>query len=386
MSLQGTIDTMSVAELMGWIAGRKHSGILEFKRAAIAKKVDIDSGKVVNATSNDAREYFGQFLINFGLITEDQLQKAFETQKETGVLLGKILVMTGLVTEEQVLKMLEMKIRETFLDLYLWDEGAFDFQDGPLPDEASDVSVTLDLVQLNTEGVNRQAMQKEIRKAIPDNSCTFWCIEKTGRSRPDKRSSAGVMLDLARQGLSAEDIILRFHSMDFPILHTLHDLVRRGWLAVSRPADQPQPTSEMEDTEVDVTGEAHQEDATGVDLYLLATRKAVRQRKFEQAIEILKKGLAEYPNHSGLIEMFGTAERGLVDLLRSDLLADAKIPFLTRKDAVSGKKWTPAQRYILSRIDGQRHLRSIIMVSPLKEVDALRTFKALLKAGTVGLK
>ena len=85
MSLSGTLDTMPVHELTDWMSKKKSTGILTLKRAGVTKTMTIESGQVINAASTDAREYLGQFLINFGVVTEDQLQKAFETQLETKV-------------------------------------------------------------------------------------------------------------------------------------------------------------------------------------------------------------------------------------------------------------------------------------------------------------
>ena len=88
-----------------------------------------------------------------------------------------------------------------------------------------------------------------------------------------------------------------------------------------------------------------------------------------------------------LCEALEIAESGLVDALRNEMLTDKCVPYLLRDDLLAiSSKWTPAQRYILSRIDGQRNLRSIIMVSPLKEVEALKTFRSLIKAGYVALR
>jgi hypothetical protein len=373
---------MSVDELLGWIAGRGHTGILTIKRGPVAKTLNIESGGVVNAASTDPREYFGQFLINFGLITEDQLQKAFETQQETRVLLGKILVMTGLVTEDQVLKMLELKIRETVLDTYLWSQGAFEFQDGLLNDDPSEVHVAVELAKLSREGLSRRDRTQRIRQVIADNRCTFEA--KTGDQIVDPRGSAKVILDLAKQGFSAADIILRLHSLDYPILSNLYDLVQRGLLTVKPPSAGSQ--QDLPVIEVDLSDML--EDSTlGPDQYLLEAQGAMQRRDFEQSLAILRKGLGEHPYDPDLTDAQELAERGLVEQLRAELLTDNKIPTLVEQDAaLMSDRWTPAQRYILSRIDGKRRLRSIIMVSPLKEVDALRTVLALIRAKVVGMK
>jgi len=391
VGLQGTFDTMSVAELIRWLSDKQATGILSFRRAGIDKRVTIEQGKVTNAASTDPREYFGQFLINFGLVTEDQLQKAFETQLETKVLIGKILVMTGVVNEEQVLRMLDLKIRETFLDVFLWEQGMFEFQDGMVPDDPSVVHVSVELARLLKEGQSRKKTYLEIRKVIPDNSSCFEFNEQKTPADLDPRSADGVMLDMARQGVAVTDIILRFHSLDFPILKNLYDLVQKGWLSVISKTTRATKSEDngLPELEVVELEPSDSEEDSGVepDNFLLKAEKAMKGRDYDRAISILKSGLAEHPYDPDLCEALELAEKGLTDNLKSEMLSDKRIPYLLRDDILQiSSRWTPAQRYILSRIDGHRTLRSIIMVSPLKEVEALKTFHGLIKANLVGLR
>lgn len=345
-------------------------------------------GKVFNAGSTDPREYFGQFLINFGLITEDQLQKAFETQQATKVLLGKILVMTGLVTEEQVSKMLDLKIRETILDIYLWEDGTFEFHDGLLPEESSVVHVHVDLRDINKEGMNRIKEFKSLRAAIPDNRCTFNYLEQLDKPRPDKHSSTGIIIDMAKRGYTVDDIILRFHSVDYPILHSIYELVQQGWLEVIAPAPEAISHSDMPVIEVDIDDILDSELPPEPDHYLIQAQSALQQKDFERATAILNKGLSEHPYDPDLTDAIEIAEGALTDQLRLELLGENKIPVLAKNDSaiLTSDEWSPAQRYLLSRIDGRRHIKSIVMVSPLKEVDALMTFKNLLRKGVIILK
>ncbi len=91
MGLWGTLDAMPISELMQWLAKVNRSGTLIVEYSGVTKSIILESGMVVKVASTDPREYLGQLLVNFGLITEEQLQKAFVTQQETKVLLGKIL-------------------------------------------------------------------------------------------------------------------------------------------------------------------------------------------------------------------------------------------------------------------------------------------------------
>ncbi|MBN2495118.1 MAG: DUF4388 domain-containing protein [Deltaproteobacteria bacterium] len=416
MSLQGTLDTMPIVDLLLWMTKRNQTGILKFKRPSVTKSLTIEAGKVINAASTDPREYFGQFLINFGLLDEDQLQKAFETQQETRVLLGRILVMTGLLTEQQVHQVLELKIRETFLDTFLWDDGVFEFHDGLVPDEPSVVHVALDLFQLYNEGVARRNDFARIRQIIPDKRCTFSVHDQAITTPPEPGSPTGVMLGLARMGLSAADIILRFHSLDYPILRSLSDMCQSGWLEVHMPSAEPAAVDVLSDLEVDVdlggvdaaaqpepapaqaqsarvelrlrskpAPAAEAETGTASDRYLLDAQASMQGQDFARAVRTLKAGLQEHPYDPELCEALETAEHGLTRVLRKQILSAGRVPRLLRPEYRDSADLTPNQRYLLSRIDGQRDLRSIIMVSPIKELDVLLTVQSLVKAGILGM-
>ncbi len=415
MGLKGTLETMPVVDLLLWMSKRSQTGILKFRRGQIDKTLTLEDGRVINASSNDPREYFGQFLINFGLITEDQLQKAFETQQETRVLLGRILVMTGLVTEDQIHHMLELKIRETLLDVFLWNAGAFEFLDGVTPDDPSVVHVAVDMLDLYQEGVARRNDMLRIRNLLPDNDCRFEVVDSETTRAADPGSTEGAILAMCRQGMSVSDIILSFHSMDYPMLRALHDMVENGWMQViptsaqapaptqgpvsaepvpvepvpvepvpEKPAPGPISLLDIQVEELEPSPEPMEE---GADSFLLQAQGHIQQKRFDQAVDTLNTGLGNHPFDHELVEALATAERALADKLRSQLLVNEQIPYLLAEDLSQiSESLTAPQRYVLSRVDGERSLRSIIMVSPLREVDALRTFRTLVDQGIIGLR
>src|SRR5262249_26291991 len=132
----------------------------------IRKEFTLQNGACVRASSNDPREYFGQFLIHFGLITEDQLQRAFETQRETKVLLGRILVMIGIVPEQHVTQSLEVQISETLLDPFRWKVGRVHFDNTLNEDTRPEITVSVPLVDIHAEGMRRAAMWDEFNRVF----------------------------------------------------------------------------------------------------------------------------------------------------------------------------------------------------------------------------
>ena len=126
--LLGDFSTMPLKDLVVYLGNRRATGTLALERDAVRKRVHLVNGLVVKASSNQRREYLGQFLINLGHITEDQFNKAYETQQETRVFLGKILAMIGLVPEKVILNGLSLKFRETLLEAFQWETGSFSFE------------------------------------------------------------------------------------------------------------------------------------------------------------------------------------------------------------------------------------------------------------------
>ena len=380
--LQGTLETMLVEEVFQWCSQKSRTGVLQFKRANVTKRIALENGLVIHATSTDPREFLGQFLLNQGLLNEEQLQKAFETQQETKVRLGKILVMAGVVSERQIHRTLDLKVRESSLDLFLWDQGSFQYQEGTLRKETA-IPVAVDLTALYIEGLERRRSFQVIRQVIPDNSYCFLLQKERLPGNLDPRSPEKSLLQLVEQRLSVADMILRLHSLDYPVLKNLAEMVDRGWLALLDPAEISCPEILLDAASADPR-------ATGIsdaESYLLAAQGALQQRQFDKAINLIKQGMSAFPYDSTLCDALDLAERGLVETLHSELLSQERIPYMIQEDLQqTSNPWTPAERYILSRVDGQRTLKSIVMVSPLKEVEALKTFRSLIKGGFIALK
>ncbi len=123
MSIRGSLETMPCRDLLDWIAKQGKSGSLQLHRGTIAKDIYVQNGQVISSGSNDPQEFLGQFFISFGKLSEEDLVKAYQVQRETKVYLGKILVMIDKASEAQVQKVLVHKTRETLLDCFLWESG-----------------------------------------------------------------------------------------------------------------------------------------------------------------------------------------------------------------------------------------------------------------------
>lgn len=223
-SVSGDVDLMPVGDVVLWMAGRKLTGTLAVKRRSVESRFIVREGHCTQASSTDPREYFGQHLINFGYIDEEQLQRAFDTQKETHVPLGRVLVMVEAITTEQLQKVLTFKTREGFLEALCWDEGSWKVTPDVDGDTELDCDRPIDLREVWSEATARQQMWSEIRRVFPSDATRVEVLSDPARvdSTFDRR-----LLQLMQQGKTVGEAALELRAMDFQTYARLYDLATR---------------------------------------------------------------------------------------------------------------------------------------------------------------
>ena len=309
----GDITVMPVADVVIWLANRGHCGTLTIRDDEREKTFDLEKGMAVRATSNLPREYFGQFLLHFGLLTEDQLQRAFDTQRETSVLLGRILVMINIIPEEQVIQSLRVKISESLLECFKWKAGEFEFVDDVAPRSGPKIEVAVPLIDLHAEGMMRDEVWRRFERVFPTSSHIANVDEtKVPRgSTPDNLD--GRILELCRAGLSVEEMTLELHATDYQIAAALLSLF---------------------------------------DLQLISPAEPTTALPIPQAF--LEERIAMDANQPS---------------------RDA-VPHVTRLPSYDERRaLTAKQRYILARVDGKRTVQAIIQVSPMHDLEALEILR-----------
>jgi hypothetical protein len=76
--LNGNLKTMSLADFLQWAGSGRKVGTLRLRSDALEKKIYFQDGAIIGSSSNDPREYLGQFMLSEGIITEQQLKDAFD--------------------------------------------------------------------------------------------------------------------------------------------------------------------------------------------------------------------------------------------------------------------------------------------------------------------
>src|SRR6267143_1098020 len=368
MSLQGSLNTMSVSDLLQFLAVSRKTGLLQFSHQKVLKGIYFENGIIVGSSTNDPREYLGQVLIHYGKIDEAQLQAAMEIQRsEAGGRrsgnrdlrpeskqsrprrLGQILVADGILTQAQVSQLLEVRTLDIIYDLFLWKEGHFEFgSDDPLPPDFTRVRVEANRVVM--EGIHRADEMARYRTLIPTDRALLELGTGWTASLPAGKATRQLLYFLEKR-MSVAEICYNMHSSAFEVYAQLYELVKDGVVHVAGELPEiPDPVSQMPDLP----------DAAA-DLLLLA-RSELNNGEAEKALSIIHTVLARDPKNTAAHTLLNEAERKFIDRVYAEMSPAGVPKVLVQFEELANKEIGSQEGFVLSRINGVWDIQSILSI------------------------
>jgi hypothetical protein len=129
MALEGTLRDFSLADIFQLIGLQRKTGVLTLRGKDDTVTVTFLDGKVVGADSLNRRleNRLGTVLIKRGFLTQDQLNRALEIQKETLQRLGFILTHYGIISQDSLREAIQLQIMQIVYRLFRWKDGDYHF-------------------------------------------------------------------------------------------------------------------------------------------------------------------------------------------------------------------------------------------------------------------
>jgi hypothetical protein len=387
MAITGNLETMSLAELLQWLANGRQTGTLIVNNGSVEKKIFLRDGAVLSSSSSDPRGFLGHFLVSKGVISEADLAKAMAIQSEQGKLLGEILVDGGAIDQEMLDYMLRLKAEENIYDLFAWEEGHFEFLDEELPPYEL-VPMSANITGLVMEGMRRIDMSKEMQKVIPSIQCVPVAVAPLLDENEMDFGWRGV-LEAVDDDRSVEDICLHTHSSEFFVCDVLFRKMQEGKIKIVRPrviAPDPQvqvPPGAAEAEAVGTSGTG----STSAQALISEAMVHLKLGVYEAAARHLGAATSLDPHNRELAMVIKELEGEVMAGLENDGVKFEKVPVLeTTLDDLRAMSFSPEEGFILSRINGTADIASIVKISPLSEIDSLLVFWKLSQSGQISLK
>ena len=129
MALEGTLRDFSLADIFQLIGLQRKTGVLTLTGKDDNVTVTFLDGKVVGADSGSHRleTRLGHVLMKSGMLTQDQLGRALEIQKETLQRLGFILTHYQIISNDSLKQALQLQILQIVYRLFRWKDGEYHF-------------------------------------------------------------------------------------------------------------------------------------------------------------------------------------------------------------------------------------------------------------------
>jgi hypothetical protein len=373
VGISGNLKTMPLSELLQWLALGQKTGTLLIEGRGVQKRLFFQNGRINFTSSSDQREYLGQFLVSHGYITEDELKKAMEVQEESKILLGRILLMINAISETDLVRLMRRKAEESIYDVFLWQDGNFEFIDGEQPDLKM-VPLSLDLTSIILEGLHRYDEWKRIRERVPDATVVPTLVRPINLDKLAERERLMVhQIDGQR---SIEEIALQTHSAEFAVSRFIFECLSDGTMALAQSVVRRRRVAATSGGSTD----------TDVEHFLQRGQASLKEDP-QAAYRMFKVARELDPADGRAAEAVRDAEREIRSALERDSVTGEKIPELAISiPELTERTFSPQEGFVLSRINGQWDVKSIMKISPIKELDVLMIFQRFWKDGVIRWK
>jgi hypothetical protein len=376
MGVSGNLRSMQPGDLLQWLSLGQKSGTLVVTSKSVQKRIFFKAGRVISSASNSPREYLGQFLISHGYLTEEELMKAMEVQHQSGILLGKILVMIEVIGEQDLQRLMRLKAEEEIYEIFLWHDADFHFIDDELPTMEM-VPLQVDVTGIIMEGTRRVDEWTRIREVVP-NETVVPIIART----IDINDLDEVQRTIANSidgNRTIADIVLESRSSTFTVSSTIHTLIRSGHVRLVQAAAEKAAKVAEETAPFEEFSEADE-----VTVLLKRAQVSLKTKEYEKTQRLLKAAENLDANHARVRSAIKGAEAVILADLHAQGLNGTRVPKISKPvEEITQMNFTPNEGFILSRINGQWDIGSLMKISPIREPDAMLIFYRLWKDGII---
>jgi hypothetical protein len=114
-------------------------------------------------------------------------------------------------------------------------------------------------------------------------------------------------------------------------------------------------------------------------------RRDLKDEKSESALATLQEILTREPKNFEAQALLQQAETLFIKQMYSSFPPQSVPEILVTTDGLTDHQIGPQEAFVLSRINGEWDIQSILSICPFREADSLRMIKALLDWGVIGI-
>lgn len=169
---RGDLRTTALPEMLSVIHQIRVSGTVEATFGEFSKRIFLESGYVVHASSSDIADSLGSFLRSSGRLSDGQFHAAMQKRAAGSRRLGEVLVEQGVMSPGQVHEAIKEHVENIIWSLFSWEEGNVTFLLGE-PDLTGVVRIQIPLRQVILQGIKRAANARSLVQRMGGRETLF---------------------------------------------------------------------------------------------------------------------------------------------------------------------------------------------------------------------
>lgn len=115
------------------IAAERRTGTMVVRHEGNEKRILLEKGQLVACVSNQPRTPIGETLIERGIITAEERDRALDIQQHTDIAFGRVLHILGYVTDEQLMELMSERSMFEAEEIVSWPEVDYFFVESDIP-------------------------------------------------------------------------------------------------------------------------------------------------------------------------------------------------------------------------------------------------------------
>jgi hypothetical protein len=177
---RGDLGVTPLPEILATIGRYRVPGALSVGSGPRVRRIYLDGGAVVLATSEEPEVRLGTYLIRHGTLPEEAVHGAEERLEGDGVRLGQILLRLELVDQATLEAAVAEQVRAILWGAFEWDSGEVLFEVGSRRDDGP-VRLDLSIPELIVGGVRRA---HSVRRFVERLGSGHSVLEQTNSDAP----------------------------------------------------------------------------------------------------------------------------------------------------------------------------------------------------------
>lgn len=165
--LTGNIRDFSLPDILVHLNRHRKTGTLIVTTPAFTKKVYLDKGDAIFASSTYEDDRLGEMLFKAGKITIEQYEESVKLLKVKNKRQGAILVELGYLSPKDLFWGVKYQVKEIIYSLFPLEDAEYEFVEGEIP-ENEVITLKMSMGNLIYEGVKKISNFIRMKNELPD--------------------------------------------------------------------------------------------------------------------------------------------------------------------------------------------------------------------------